>query len=132
MNSIVYVVSASPPRRRALIAALKAGSGLPEVREFTTLPAHLETSGNSGLMIDLRDHLELQERRWLSSHPAVVRVILVATYSQSIPAAWLEVAREGDVQVILASSPDTLDEARLRSAVTRAMERDLERVVMWV
>jgi hypothetical protein len=128
VKGTVYVVCCSPPRRRALAGALRAGRDPPEVRELSTLRFPPETGHDALLVVDLRDPLDPRERQW-TGQAAIAGVILIATSAQSVPAPWLEVARQPNVQLLLTPSPDSIDEAHFRGAVTRALERNIEHMV---
>ncbi len=56
----------------------------------------------------------------------------MATSTERVPAAWLAVAHEPRVELLLASSGDSIDEARLRGTVARVLEHARERVVAGV
>jgi hypothetical protein len=134
LKGTVYVVCASPERRRAIAGALRAGRDPPEIKTLSGTPSRLELLHNSVLVIDLRDPnpLEPAELPRTGRRFAAACVILVATSKQSVPAAWLEVAREPNVQLLLTRPGNAVDEARLRSTVAQALERNLDRVVAGV
>ncbi len=134
MRGTVYVVCASPERRRAIAGALRAGRDPPDVRTLSGTLSRFEQHHNSVLVIDLRDPnpLEPPESPRTGRRFAVAAVILIATSKQSVPAAWLEVAREANVQLLLTPPANAIDEGRLRNAVAQALERSLDRVVAGV
>jgi len=130
LKGTVYVCS-SPERRRAIAGALRAGPDLPEVRTLSGTPSRLEHHHTSVLVIDLRDPhpVEPVESSRLGQGLAAAGVVLIGASKQSVPAGWLEVARQPNVQLLLTSPGDKMDEARLRSTVLQVLERSVERAV---
>ncbi|MGD2135758.1 MAG: hypothetical protein PVF27_06340 [Gemmatimonadales bacterium] len=128
----VYVVSADRARRLAIVGALRAGRDPPSVRPLAALPSVTELGWGCVVVVDLRDGLDAVAAAVNARAIGATAWVLIARSEQAVPAPWLEVAHEENVQLLFVPSDDALDEARLRAAVAAVREHNERRVVAGV
>jgi hypothetical protein len=128
----VYVVSTDRARSAAIAGALRAGRDPPAVYRLGALPSVREIVWRSVIVVDLRNGPDAVASALQTVELGAPSWVLIAESTQAVPASWLAVAHERNVQLLYISPTDALDEPQLRAAVTAAQDQNLERLVAGV
>src|SRR5574341_1611465 len=97
----VYVIASSPARRRAIAGTLRAGRDPPDVRLLSRVPSQLDHTHHTVVVMDLHDGAELELPPPTTRGLGAAGWVLIAASRELVPAAWLAVAQEPHVQLLL-------------------------------